>query len=546
MKKFIYLAASLSIVFGCAEKINEPECMPVPDDAFVLTVEAPSTKTVFDGKDNSVEWENDDILGVYITAKGSGTPEYYTFAKGEGNQFWSEDFKPEADKSYTYTVVYPCPEVSEPADGKVNISIVSGTQSEADNSSHIQTPLYGSCSVPAGESPKIGLKHLASIIRVNVTNSTAAESVSVEKVSVETKGDGGVSAAVAGAFSLDLGTGDISAVESSSSEASVTVASGTVESSATFYVLMAPYEGDLDINVKADDRNYIMTKTGLEFKAGYVYSTNVACADFWLDGSALPAGVNAALTKTVEDANVYAWYADLKAGNLSIVNQDGRIKPEDGTFGKTSVYSAGDYVYTISSAGKYRVVVNTETKEVTVYDPATDLKPFEVTWYKQDNKEKYPNGHTTVVENKLWAIGSEGGWGAGTEITFTPSMADPQVLVYKGDKLRAIGGQTKFSIEANASFDAGGGDGVETFQQPAWFLGSYFDDTDGDGKHDTGDGSDSNPMKAMVKVGNNQGWIPMYGGYDMRECWWNFGIWPTTFIVDLRNMRLMAVEVGKD
>ncbi len=543
MKKFIYLAASLSIVFGCAEKINESECMPVPDDAFVLTVEAPSTKTVFDGKDNSVEWENDDILGVYITAEGSGTPEYYTFAKGKGSQFWSEDFKPEADKSYTYTVVYPCPEVSEPADGKVNISIVSGTQSEADNSSHIQTPLYGSCSVPAGESPKIGLKHLASIIRVNVTNSTAAESVSVEKVSVETKGDGGVSAAVAGAFSLDLETGEISAVESSSSEASVTVASGTVESSATFYVLMAPYKGDLDINVKADDRNYIMTKTGLDFKAGFVYSTNVACAEFWLDGSALPAGVNAALTKTVEDANVYAWYADLKAGNLSIVNQDGRIKPEDGSFGETSAYSAGDYVYTISSAGKYRVVVNTETKKVTVYDPATDLKPFEVTWYKRGDSETYPNGHHVVVTDRLWYYGSGTSWKAeNNEIIFTPSLADPQILVFQtteGGK-RIKGGKTKFYIEHGATFDPAG-DGVdETFGMSDWFLGSTRVDNNGDGKHDT----EGNSVEVSLHRGLDQ-WTPMYGGYDQRESWFNLGFWPDNLIIDLRNMRLKADEVGK-
>lgn len=543
MKKFIYLAASLSIVFGCAEKINEPECMPVLDDAFVLTVEAPSTKTVFDGKDNSVEWENDDILGVYITAEGSGTPEYYTFAKGEGNQFWSKDFNPEADKSYTYTVVYPRPEVSEPADGKVNISIVSGTQSEADNSSHIQTPLYGSCSVPAGESPKIVLKHLASIIRVNVTNSTAAESVSVEKVSVETKGDGGVSAAVAGAFSLDLETGEISAVESSSSEASVTVTSGTVESSATFYVLMAPYKGDLNINVKADDRNYIMTKTGLDFKAGFVYSTNVACAEFWLDGSALPAGVNAALTKTVEDANVYAWYADLKAGNLSIVNQDGRIKPEDGSFGETSAYSAGDYVYTISSAGKYRVVVNTETKKVTVYDPATDLKPFEVTWYKRGDSETYPNGHHVVVTDRLWYYGSGTNWKAeNNEIIFTPSLADPQILVFQtteGGK-RIKGGKTKFYIEHGATFDPAGDGADETFGMSDWFLGSTRVDNNGDGKHDT----EGNSVEVSLHRGLDQ-WTPMYGGYDQRESWFNLGFWPDNLIIDLRNMRLKADEVGK-
>lgn len=535
MKKFIYLAASLSIVFGCAEKINEPECMHVPDDAFVLTVEAPSTKTVFDGKDYSVEWESEDILGVYITAEGSGTPVYYTFAKGEGNQFWSEDFKPEANVAYTYTVVYPCPENSEPADGKVNISIVSGTQSGADNSSHIQTPLYGSSSVLAGESPKIVLKHLATIIRVNVTNSTAAESVSVQEVSVETKGDGGVSAAVAGAFSLDLETGEISAVESSSSEASVTVESGTVESSATFYVLMAPYKGDLDINVKADDRNYIMTKTGLDFEAGFVYSTNVACADFWLDGSALPAGVNAALTKTVEDANVYAWYADLKAGSLSIVNQDGKIKPTDGTFGKTSAYSAGDYVYNISSAGKYRVVVNTETQEVTVYDPATDLKPFSVTWYKEGNTNT--KGYTTTVIDKLYLHGAGSSWAA-KEITFTPSVADPQVLVYDieyasgiSPDLRIRGGRNKFAIDANVTFDPGDGSGEKTFSMSDWFLGSGTQAPDGQ----------EVPLNESLT-----GWTQMYGGYDQRECYWNMKVWADLIIVDLRNMRIRIAERWND
>lgn len=541
MKKFIYLAASLSIVFGCAEKINEPECMPVPGDAFVLTVEAPSTKTVFDGKDYSVEWESEDILGVYITAEGSETPEYYTFEKGEGNQFWSKDFKPEADKSYTYTVVYPCPEVTEPADGKVNISIVSGTQSGADNSSHIQTPLYGSSSVPAGESPKIVLKHLASIIRVTVKNSMS-ESLSVEKVSVKTAGD--APAAVAGTFALDLTTGVISAAEGASfSEASVAVTSGTVESPAVFFLLMAPYSGDADVTVTAGERNFTVAKSGLNFKDGLVYSTEVICSDIWLEGSAIPVGSNAALTKTVEDANVFAWYADLKAGNLSIVNQDGQIKPEDGTFGKTSAYSAGDYVYTISSAGKYRVVVNTETKKVTVYDPATDLKPFEVTWYKRGDSETYPNGHHVVVTDRLWYYGSGTNWKAeNNEIIFTPSLADPQILVFQtteGGK-RIKGGKTKFYIEHGATFDPAGDGADETFGMSDWFLGSTRVDDNGDGKHDT----EGNSVEVSLHRGLDQ-WTTMYGGYDQRESWFNLGFWPDNLIIDLRNMRLKADEVGK-
>ena len=255
-----------------------------------------------------------------------------------------------------------------------------------------------------------------------------------------------------------------------------------------------------------------------------------------IKGTAVPDGL-AELTAAVENPAVYAWAGELSAGKMSIVLPQGEVKPADGTFGTKSNYTvASEYVYDIPAMGDYRVVLDTENGTVVVYNPETDLKPFEVTWYKDDDPVTNPNGHTSVIVDRLYAIGDNGGWGAGKEIVFTPSMADPQVLVYKGSKLQTVGGQTKFSVEQNAEFDAGGGNGVEKFEQPDCFIGAARNDADGDGKHD-------NNTKVVVSYPNDDfEWAPIYIGYDVRECWWNFSIWPTTLIIDLRNMQLYAVE----
>ena len=34
----------------------------------------------------------------------------------------------------------------------------------------------------------------------------------------------------------------------------------------------------------------------------------------------------------------------------------------------------------------------------------------------------------------------------------------------------------------------------------------------------------------------------MYGGYDVRESWWNFAFWPDYIVMDLRNMKFLMAE----
>ena len=553
MKKILYFTAlcCLALSAGCTKESEtyEPDTGLAADGKFYIVADVPAVETrasigVSNGDQYEFSWDENDEIGAVIYDGTGYTLHKFTLKEGEENIFGTSTFNPDKNTEYTWYLFYPYREDFKVDDSEKSsapiVTIPSVVNCTAGSTGHLEIPFYARMETSGFDSFYAVLQNPLALINVSVSNWTGEE-LSLTKLSL----DGGL----AGSFTLDYAAGALAtpSVETGGFTATLEDSSVSDDETVSFYLACAPCDvkAPIKVTLSSDNGEYetmVEYPEDFRFEAGGVYTIDVECNPMAIKGSAVPDGL-AELTVTVENESVYAWAGELKAGNMSIVLPEGEVKPTDGTFGKESGYTiSSEYVYTIPEEGKYRVVMNTEKKTIVVYDPATDLKPFEVTWYKQDNKEKYPNGHTTVVTNKLWAIGNGGGWGAGKEITFTPSMADPQVLVYKGDKLGVIGGQTKFSIEANASFDAGGGDGVETFEQPAWFLGSYFDDTDGDGKHDKGDGSDSNPIKAMVKVGNNEGWIKMYGGYDMRECWWNFGIWPTTFIVDLRNMRLMAVE----
>ena len=543
MKKFVYIAAlaASAIAFSCTKEINEiPAGQPVPEGAFTLTADVAETKVNFtDAETYTVDWDADDVLGVYVTSS-EGT-EYILFHKGEGeNVFYTSDFTPVEGETYTYSVVYPAADASTLNEGKVNINIESGYQSVAGDTDHIQTPLYGTAKdVEGTASPAVTLSHAATVVKVNVTNAAGAETFSVNEVSIVAESP------VAGVFSMDVVSGELTASETASNEASVSVNDGVVAETGAFYILCAPFTGNAAVKVTTADKVYEISKTDLDFKAGYVYTTVVACSDFWLDGTAVPVGANAALTQTVENEAVYAWYAELQPGTFSIRTMEGVLTPENGAFAQTSEYTVSpEYAWTVESAGKYRVVVDTENAKVTVYDPANDLKPFKVTWYKRGDKDTYPNGHETTVIDRLWYYGAGTNWKAeNNEIVFTPSLADPQILVFQTTEAgkRIKGGKTKFYIEHGATF-APGGDSAEeeTFGMSDWFIGSTRVDENNDGKHDT----EGTSVEVSLHRGLDQ-WTPAYGGYDQRESWFNLGFWPDTFIIDLRNMRLKADEVGK-
>lgn len=154
------------------------------------------------------------------------------------------------------------------------------------------------------------------------------------------------------------------------------------------------------------------------------------------------------LNKTLENTNLYAWVGDLTAGELQIpVELDGLtyyICPQgDGTLkdGQPEAVTMEETPksWNISEAGRYRVVINMQSKEVTIYSPETDLQPLKVT-FRPNGVETNPE--TTLEVSDLYAYGGGTGWGA-KKLNLVQSLADPQVFVYSG---AVLAGDMKFCI----------------------------------------------------------------------------------------------------
>ena len=121
------------------------------------------------------------------------------------------------------------------------------------------------------------------------------------------------------------------------------------------------------------------------------------------------------MTQTIENENQYAFHAELQSGNVYFpILFDGEesmaIAPETGgdfTDGqemsftiKTPEEAALHSSWNIKNQGVYRVVINIETKKITIYSPDTDPQPREITWSYNNNDV------TTVVERVYSRLGT--------------------------------------------------------------------------------------------------------------------------------------------
>ncbi|MDU1890108.1 MAG: SusE domain-containing protein [Dysgonomonas sp.] len=194
----------------------------------------------------------------------------------------------------------------------------------------------------------------------------------------------------------------------------------------------------------------LATKTVTIIPAGDVFEAD----KIYIAGSAVDEEIE--LTQTLEDESCYAFRGELKAGSLylpilfenkkalSIVpNASGSQNINDGNtvnFAQTETESAASTNYwNIQSAGTYRIVVNTDTKMITIYSAATDLQPKEVSW---NNTVEGINPYKSKVE-QLWMYGGfnayagdgNGFTGFNNKYILTQSKANPYIFVYKGDAL---------------------------------------------------------------------------------------------------------------
>ena len=162
------------------------------------------------------------------------------------------------------------------------------------------------------------------------------------------------------------------------------------------------------------------------------------------------------VTQTLENENCYAFRGELQAGSLylpilfeneeaySIVpSANGISDIDDGnlvSFSQIETQTAASSNYwNITTAGLYRIVVNIDTKTITIYSPATDLQSKEVSW---NNTVDGINPYIAPVET-LWMYGGFNSWasdgngytGYDDQYKLVQSLANPNIFVYKGDNL---------------------------------------------------------------------------------------------------------------
>ena len=151
MKKVFYIAAAaaLGLMSSCTEELDQKVPTGLaPDGKFYIdvTVTNPSadTRTVFDPATYEVSWLDTDEIGAVIFDGTDYT--LHKFTKGEsGNKFGTETFTPVAGTEYTWYLLYPYDEEFMVADGKTVtpvVNITSGSQSEAGDAGHVDTPCH--------------------------------------------------------------------------------------------------------------------------------------------------------------------------------------------------------------------------------------------------------------------------------------------------------------------------------------------------------------------------------------------------------------------
>ena len=177
------------------------------------------------------------------------------------------------------------------------------------------------------------------------------------------------------------------------------------------------------------------------------------------------------LKAALEDPTKYAYFGELKAGDLRIAQFSESVPTyyvHDGAFAFGVAEPAGTSstaaVWTIPADGKYRVVFDSVNGTVTIYDPVEDAKLYKVIsgHFKAGN---YDEDITfTLAPDQGLIFGRKGGntdgggWDA-KNINFQFSAADPQILVYtggdiKGDQVFAIYGWKTADGKAYTNVDS--------------------------------------------------------------------------------------------
>lgn len=301
MKKILTMglmcAAALAFT-NCDKQDVEPQ-VPAEKTPFTIIASAVDTKTANDGL--KTVWAGNDALNVFHAVAGTtdyGTNDKFTFT-GADNKFTGNLATPlEAGKSYDWYALYPYsnfiknPTNSDKAgytyigERSDQTQIQTGNDSkshliydETKNASLRNCPLYAVAkNVAASSTPTFTMKHLASVVAVNVTNTNDAP-LTVSSVSFTAP----TGTSIVGTYYINFtDNGDALYVDGQypGNVANLTVKNGTAiakNGSAKFYLAIKPFAAKsgqkLSISVNGYSKEVTLDKN-IDFQAGHIVPVN--------------------------------------------------------------------------------------------------------------------------------------------------------------------------------------------------------------------------------------------------------------------------------
>lgn len=294
MKKILTMglmcAATLAFT-NCDKQDVEPQ-VPAEKTPFTIIASAVDTKTANDGL--KTVWAENDALNVFHAVAGTtdyGTNDKFTFT-GADNKFTGE-VALDAGKSYDWYALYPVninpkyvlttPAGAKDGDGWAYIGHKGGAnQNKYNSKEHLcgtLCPLYGVAkSVPANTAASITMKHIASVVKIVVTNQNETP-LTISTVTFTAPED------IVGSYFMNFTDPDNVLCTKSgdgfvSSTATLNVVGGTElakGASAELYIPIKPFAAKsgqkLSISVNGYSKEVTLDKN-IDFQAGHIVPVN--------------------------------------------------------------------------------------------------------------------------------------------------------------------------------------------------------------------------------------------------------------------------------
>lgn len=412
MKKYLsYLGASLvaiAALSSCNKELTDPNEGIKGGIPFEITAASVDTKTSIDGVTTS--WVAGDAINLFHAVAGTTTYKSdgqftITAENLDSKKFTGTLASPLVAGNYDWYAIYPYKEqISSPGeqtDGFVYIGhSVAANQNGNNSKAHLcktLCPLYGvSKSVEATKPVSLEMKHLTSVVEINVTNRND-DPLTISSISFSTDED------IVGTYYINFAGEDVvynpSGVNYVKTVANLTVQNGTALAkgeTASFYIPIKPHVAEngssINISVNGYKKSINLTKD-VTFTAGKIKKINFAYDyvapspqpySLWLesisDGDYIIVGAsdsdNSALNTTISSN---------RAGLTGVDIVDNTITTNDAAI-IWHIEKSGDY-YTIYNAGENKYLASTGSKNQAqlLADGTDDMSLWTITGPAKDN-----------------------------------------------------------------------------------------------------------------------------------------------------------------